>query len=348
VSDDSISSVPDGAQITSGALVPVPRINVEFHAPDEDEAFRRWCEDMCGLHDWPSAGDSDDPDQEAGPEPVAPETVPPAWAYERGIIARIRADLKKIGIVGEAVNAFLLYLIATSRIMPDPLGGLLMGASSAGKSFLIDKIYDLMPVAERLKATDITPQALYYVEFDLCNKFIAGGERCHYEDANTAQRTAAMRQMRSEGRIHKWVTINRDGELVAVEVIKEGPVAYVESTTKKKGVIFPEDLNRSLILMMDESAEQTRRVKAREAERYTFECDGEPVDVEDIQRQHQQYQAALFYHRVRIPYLKAVADYLPNHDPKFRRVVKQYTYQLRGRFLPDAVRLIHQGQRPCT
>jgi hypothetical protein len=222
--------------------------------------------------------------------------------------------------------------------MDEPLGGLLLGSSSAGKSFLIDRTYDLMPTGGRLKATDITPQALYYLEFELCHRFVAGGERCRVEDENTAARTAALRQMRSEGRIHKWVTLNRGGEQVAVEVVKEGPIAYVESTTKKKAIILEDDLNRGFILTMNESPQQTKDVKAREADRFACTGDTDAAAILDIVCQHQQYQAALVGYPVRIPYMRAVADYLPDHEPKFRRVVKQ----VGG--LIQAITILHQYQ----
>jgi hypothetical protein len=323
-----------------GPLVPVSQVEAILRSAEEMEADRRRWEEWYYSQEPPpeeEPWEDPPPEEEPGPAPAA-ETVPPPWAYDKGLIRHVKDDLRKVGIVGEVVNAFVLYLIATSRILKNPLGGLLMGASSAGKSFLIDKIYDLMPAAGRLRATDITPQALYYVDFELSHKFIAGGERCRKEDDSTAQRTAAMRQMRSEGRLHKWVTVNRDGEQVAVEIVKEGPIAYIESTTQKKAVIFPEDLNRGLILKMNDSPGQTRKVKAREADDLACECDGEPVDVEDIQRQHQQYQAALQPYPVRIPYMRAVADYLPDHDPKFRRVVKQ----VGG--LIQVIALLHQFQ----
>jgi hypothetical protein len=234
------------------AVVPRPVIPVRFYS--DEEAENDWRREEARRYWEQMHGSEPPPETEDGPEPAAePVLVPPPWAYQRGLVALIRGHLKKVGIVGEAVNAFALYLIATSRIMAEPLCGLLMGASSAGKSFLLKRIYALMPDEEKIEATDITPQALFYLNFEIRNYFVAGGERCHKQDEHAAARTAAIRQLVSEGRLTKLVT-ERDGNRnVTRKVTVEGPIAHVESTTQKKAIVYPEDLNRRLILKMNSS-----------------------------------------------------------------------------------------------
>src|SRR5262245_6282282 len=127
-------------------------------------------------------------------------------AEEPDLIAAIRRDMRAYGVAGEEKNAMRLYFTASSRKLDRPLSALLQGESTAGKSFLIASIAELMPPEEILRATRMTPQALYHLEEPISHKFVVGGERSRVQDDQFADATAALRQLRSEGRITKQIT----------------------------------------------------------------------------------------------------------------------------------------------
>jgi hypothetical protein len=115
-----------------------------------------------------------------------------------------------------------------------------MGESSSGKSWLINRTADLMPPRRVFKATRLTPQALYHLPEPIAGKYVVGGERCRVQDDVNADQTAALRQLRSEREIVKWITMREGDEFVTREVRMKGPIAHVESTTVQKAIVFPE------------------------------------------------------------------------------------------------------------
>ena len=87
----------------------------------------------------------------------------------------------------------------TSRLLPRPLSVLVQGDSSTGKSHLIARIAELFPPEQVLRATRMTPQALYHLEDPIAHKFVVGGERSRVQDDASADATAALRQLRVRG-----------------------------------------------------------------------------------------------------------------------------------------------------
>jgi len=80
-----------------------------------------------------------------------------------------------------------------------------------------------------IEATSLTPQALYYGEPGwLENKFLVKGERSLRNDEESADATAALRQLLSEHRITKQVTV--DGKTASIE--QRGPIAFVRRPPK--------------------------------------------------------------------------------------------------------------------
>ena len=52
------------------------------------------------------------------------------------LAGEILRDMEKLGLIGEATNKLIGYLVMTSRKMPDPLALLTLSGSGAGKSLL--------------------------------------------------------------------------------------------------------------------------------------------------------------------------------------------------------------------
>jgi hypothetical protein len=257
--------------------------------------------------------------------------------YELDLVGAILRDIKALGVAGEEDTALTLYLVATSRKLKRPLSALVRGESSSGKSFLVDWVAELVPPEEVLRATTLTPQALYHLEAPIAHKLVVGGERCRAQDNATAERTAALRQLRSEGRIVKQIT-ERDGDTFKTREAKvEGPISFVESTTLDKALIFPEDLNRGLVLQTDVTEAQTRRVLREMARAYSPKAG--PVNTQAVIDRHHEFQRGLESVEVVIPFAEALAEKLPATEAQSRRVFGQLVAMV------ETVALLHQHQR---
>src|SRR5204862_2876645 len=80
------------------------------------------------------------------------------------LLDQVARDLDALGYVGEATNKRLVYLVAVSRKLEDPLSAIVLSQSGAGKSGLTEVIEKLTPPEDVVLLTRLTPQSLYYVE----------------------------------------------------------------------------------------------------------------------------------------------------------------------------------------
>ncbi|MGH7338782.1 MAG: DNA primase, partial [Myxococcota bacterium] len=165
--------------------------------------------------------------------------------------------LDRMGYVGEENNKRLAYLVATSRLLSKTLALVCQSESAAGKSRLMELVAELMPPEEVAIFSRITPQALYYMESGIAHKLIVVDER---EGSDAAD--YSIRSLQSRGKLTAAVPQKDQatGKIVTRTVEIEGPVAYMESTTRTRLNI--ENENRCYLLHLDESAEQTARIQA--------------------------------------------------------------------------------------
>ena len=251
-------------------------------------------------------------------------------------IAAVERDLGALGIEGERETRLLIYLAGTSRLAEDPLGLIIQGASSSGKNALVDPICECFPESDVVKATTMSPQALYYGEADwLKHKFVVQGERSHRDDSEQADKTAALRQLFSEKKIIKRVVTTETGRGKTETIVQTGPISYVETTTSRS--IFREDLNRMLLLRTDAGSETTRKVLLAKAGRRMA---GAPmIDVSAVEQRHREFQGSLQPMRVVIPYARAIAEHFPVDKPEARRAIDKVFSTI------EAIALLWQFQR---
>ena len=156
--------------------------------------------------------------------------------------------------VGEERNKALVYLVATSRLLAQPLSALVMASSGSGKSGLLDALTRIMPPEEVREITRVSRTALYYADSDyLRHKLVVVDEQQGSRDADHA-----IRVMQSKGMLNQAVTVG--GQLQSQVV--HGPIALLSGTTSTD--LNPENLSRCLELSLDDSPEQTRRIHAAE------------------------------------------------------------------------------------
>jgi len=87
-----------------------------------------------------------------------------ALLRRQDLLDQVARDIDALGYVGEETNKRLLYLVAVSRKLDDPLSAIVLSQSGAGKSGLTEVIEKLTPPEDVVLLTRLTPQSLYYVE----------------------------------------------------------------------------------------------------------------------------------------------------------------------------------------
>ena len=117
----------------------------------------------------------------------------------------IREDIETMGVAGEYDLTLTIYLTGLSRQLDKPLAVRVHGPTASGKSYLISAVTGLFPPETVLQVTQITPQALYYLEPGaLRHRFIVAGERSRLQNDETAEATRALRELLSAGRLVKF------------------------------------------------------------------------------------------------------------------------------------------------
>jgi len=250
------------------------------------------------------------------------------------LLDRILADFAACGVVGEETNKLVGYLAAVSRKLDHPLAVIVQSTSAAGKSALMEAVLAFVPPEERVKYSALTGQALYYLggEAHLKHKILAiveeeGAERASY----------ALKLLQSEGEL-TIASTGKDpatGRMVTQEYRVEGPVMIFLTTTAVD--LDEELLNRCLVLSVDESREQTRRIHTQQRARYTLDGIRASEARAAVLALHRAAQRLLRPLRVFNPY----ADRLTFLDDKTRTRRDHTKYLL----LIATVALLHQHQR---
>jgi DNA primase len=159
------------------------------------------------------------------------------------------------GIVGEASNSMIAYLVYCTRKQPVPLHIMFLGSSGSGKTYLQERISELIPIEDKIEITQITENALYYFKQDeLKNKLIL------IEDLDGAMTVFyPLRELQTKRKITKTVTLkDSKGNLKTVTITVEGPVSVSGCTTKEK--IYEDNANRCILLYTDQSREQDKKI----------------------------------------------------------------------------------------
>lgn len=176
------------------------------------------------------------------------------------LLERTNQLIGKSGVVGEIDNRLIMYLIFTSRKQTTPLHIVSLGASGVGKTHLQEKVGQLIPEEDTLSVTSLSENSFYYFgQKELKNKLIL------IEDLDGVGSNAgsqgggafyALRELQSKKRISKTVARkNAQGETRSVHLIVEGPVSVAGCTTKEQ--IYEDNANRSFLINLDESQQQT-------------------------------------------------------------------------------------------
>jgi len=182
-----------------------------------------------------------------------------AFLQEPWLLFRTNELIGKSGIVGEENNRLLMYLIFTSRKRLNPLHVISFAASGTGKSYLQERVGELIPEEDKIEITVLSENAFYYfAPKELRHKLIM------IEDMEGAQEVLyPLRELQSKNRLTKRVVVkDKNGTTQTIDVTVEGPVCVAGCTTQES--VYEDNANRSFLLYLDESKEQDERIMQRQ------------------------------------------------------------------------------------
>ena len=256
-----------------------------------------------------------------------------AFLRDENLIERIVADVERVGLVGEPHNALVAYLACVSRKLGAPLAVLIQSTSAAGKSLLMDTVLALTPPEDRVHYSAMTGQSLFYLgETDLKHRILAIAE-----EEGVRQAAYALKVLQSQGEL-TIASTGKDpatGMLVTQQYRVEGPVMLFLTTTAIE--VDEELVNRCLVLMINESREQTRRILARQRSGRTLAGLVATNEAESIRQRHQNAQRLLRPLSVVNPYAEDLT-FLDDRTRMRRDHAKYLT-------LIEAITLLRQHQR---
>ena len=170
--------------------------------------------------------------------------------------------IEQSGVVGEKVNRQILWYVYTSRLREQPLHVICLGASGTGKTYLQERISELIPEEDKVSGTSISENALYYAQgLKLPHKLFI------IEDLEGASNVLyALRELQTKNSISKIVT-NKDskGNLKTIVVEVQGPICLTGTTTKER--LYEDNANRCLLIYLDGSRQQHEAIMDNQRKR---------------------------------------------------------------------------------
>jgi len=171
------------------------------------------------------------------------------------LMERTNSDIGRTGMIGEENNRLLMYLVFTSRLREQPLHIISLGASGTGKTYLQEKVSELIPEHHKLEITILSENAFYYFgQQELKHKLIL------IEDMDGAENVLyPLRELQSKKKISKTIPIKDSrGNLKTITLKVEGPICLAGTTTKEK--LYEDNANRSLLIYLDSSKQHKEHI----------------------------------------------------------------------------------------
>ena len=85
-----------------------------------------------------------------------------AYLKSHDLLTRTKQAIAQSGLVGEETNSLIAYLTYTSRKRHTPLHLMCLGASGTGKTWLQERVSELMPEEDKIEITTLSMNAFYY------------------------------------------------------------------------------------------------------------------------------------------------------------------------------------------
>lgn len=177
------------------------------------------------------------------------------YLSEPKLLERTNRDIGKSGIIGEENNRLLMYLIFTSRLRENPLHIISLGGSGTGKTYLQEKISELIPENYKKEITILSENAFYYFDkTELKNKLVL------IEDMDGAEAVLyPLRELQSKKKISKTVPLkDSKGNLKTITLNVEGPICLAGTTTRER--LYEDNANRSILIYLDNSKQHNEKI----------------------------------------------------------------------------------------
>jgi hypothetical protein len=198
----------------------------------------------------------------------------------------------------------------------------------------MEAILSVVPDEDRVSYSAMTGQSLFYAPgSDLKNKVLSIAE-----EEGAARASYSLKLLQSEGSLTIASTGKEpgSGRLVSQEYRVQGPVALLLTTTSIE--VDEELMNRCVVLTVDESPAQTKRIHERQRQLQTLEGVIASDDRAGLLRLHQNAQRLLRPLRVVNPHVEALA--FADLRVRARRDHQKLLT------LIEALVFVHQHQRP--
>ena len=246
------------------------------------------------------------------------------------LMKRTGEDIGKTGMIGEENNRLLMYLVFTSRLREQPLHIISLGSSGTGKTYLQEKISELIPEQDKLEITILSENAFYYFDRkELKNKLVL------IEDMDGAENVLyPLRELQSKKKISKTIPIkDAKGNLKTITLHVEGPISLAGTTTREK--LYEDNANRSLLIYLDNSPQQKEKIMEYQRRRSAGRIDSK--EEQELKEFFKDMQSVLKPIRVRNPF----AEYLklPEYVFKPLRTNSHYLAVI------ETITFYHQYQR---
>ncbi len=249
---------------------------------------------------------------------------------------RIVLDELKKKIAGEIKSREIIFLCAMGRLVKNAsyssFNLLIHSKSSAGKDYVSNAVLGLFPKPNVFKKSRISERVLNYWKPYKIRNMKSWNENILYliDIGETILNCEALKVMCSEG---SNITVMEKvmGRYEAVDVEIDGKPVII--TTTASAIPTEEIQNRFLLLRMDESEEQTRRIikfQTKIAERGNPEEYDEKILIAIKE---------LKPYKVKIPFLAKIEEVFPFNKIRMRRLYTTFIDMIK------AVAILHQFQR---
>jgi len=252
------------------------------------------------------------------------------YLRETNLIENLQNDLERIGILGEAENALILFLAMASHKSRNPFSVLCLAKSGIGKSYLLQKLSECMPKIAYTFHTQVSENALYYFDSHQID-----GKVLFIEDLEWTQKMLMpLATLQTQGRLIKTrATKDKDGMLHSTTFEVVGKLcliacAYAEQNYDQLSLPF-------LCLHLNHSAAQDQHIMEYQKQFRAGLVDR--VEITAIQRKLKCVLAALQDVTIINPYAPLIQ--LPEDLPSPRK-----TLLLLLNFI-DIITYFHQHQR---
>lgn len=161
---------------------------------------------------------------------------------QKDLLNRTNEMIGKSGVIGEKTNRLLMYLIFTSRKREHPLHVISLGNSGIGKTYLQEKVGELIPEEDKIEITTLSENALYYFgQRELQHRLVL------IEDLDSAEAVLyPLRELQSKKFITKTLAQKTTtGETKTVHIKVEGPLSVAGCTTQEQ--VYEDNANRSYL-----------------------------------------------------------------------------------------------------